>query len=1384
LKFKKKLYNLSLLTILLINFTVTGLVLGDNILNNLKHSEFKENSTKNVSSIQTNLENSGTIIKQPSPREKDLINIDSTGNQLDTRPGYSSFQVQQWDNASFAYRKDITIDNTKVSGSTNLVNFPLLLELYDIDLRNKVQSDADDIIFTDESGIKLDHELEEFNQAYNSTHAHLITWIRIPSLYATVDTQIRMYYGNTTLNSNENAIGVWNSNYKGVWHLSEDPSGTSPQMLDSTSNNYDGTTSGIMTSDDQINGQISGSIDFDGIDDYITTNYAGVTGSNARTVSFWINTNNLEDRDIISYGNFDDNRFIIRIDESNTVGDWVIRLEMKDATTLREQRWSTHLTDGNWHYVSVIIPQDVNINQTLCFVDGQLESVDATFGSGTASSGSGGANNFQVAYTLNKNGLMGSLDEIRISDTMHSADWIATEFNNQFNPSSFFTFNLEEMRWFYPEYLYRKSINIDNTKVSGSAPLSDFPALIDLYDIDLQNKAQSDGDDIIFTDDSGTQLDHEIEVFNQTFNNSHAHLVAWVRIPSLSATEDTPIKIYYGNSTVSSQENVEGVWDSNFKLVHHLEENPTGTIYDSTSNNNDATSYGTMTTNNQVSGIIDGALDFDGSDDYISWTTAFSSTTGTYSWWMYPHSVTGERNYIADDAYRRRISLWDDVVKIETNTEAEYFDFDQSSISANIWTQVVFVRSGNSGDLYVNGSWVQQKTVGGADTLTVSAIGGTVDNTRMVDGLIDEVRISNVTRSADWISTEYINQFDSTNFYSIGSEESQLIWPHTDYQYRKSITIEKTKVSGSSDLADFPILLDIYDTDLRKKAHPDGNDIIFTGDFGVKLDHEIEVFNQTFNNSHAHLVAWVRVPSLSGLSDTKIEMYYGNYSVSQQENPKGVWDSNSVAVWHLNDNFLDSTVNSNDGTNSGSIDKTGYIANGQDFDGNDDYIDVGSGNSVDNVFIGGGTVSAWIYPTGWGESLFGRIVDKSTDTLGADGWGFIVNGGGVIKNKITFYRDFSTERGFWYSPTDSLSLNQWQHVVVTYNEDSTSNEPILYINGVSQTILWDDLPIGTPSDDSAQSLHIGKFAGANSRNFDGIIDELHISTIERSADWIITEYNNQLDPASFYLISSEEAQTSWPQSDFRYRKQITINNNQVNSPVPLTNFPFMVNISDTDLRDKTQPDGDDIIFTDITGMKLDHEIEYFDQQYTSSFAHLVAWVRIPVLHATIDTDLYMYYGNLTINSQENPTGVWDSNYKGVWHLSEDPTSTAPQFIDSTTNNNHGTASNLVSSDQITGQIDGALNFTDSDQDYINIGDQSSLNMGSGDFTLELWFNYDGTNKGPLAGKGSYGTNGIRYYLAIETTGGVIKAEIDTNVGGKREVQSASTYADSLWPEIH
>ena len=62
--------------------------------------------------------------------------------------------------------------------------------------------------------------------------------------------------------------------------------------------------------------------------------------------------------------------------------------------------------------------------------------------------------------------------------------------------------------------------------------------------------------------------------------------------------------MYYGNSTVGSQENPTGVWDSNYLLVHHLEEAPTGTITDSTGNNEDGSTTGSMNSGDLVDAWI------------------------------------------------------------------------------------------------------------------------------------------------------------------------------------------------------------------------------------------------------------------------------------------------------------------------------------------------------------------------------------------------------------------------------------------------------------------------------------------------------------------------------------------------------------------------------------------------------------------------------------------------------------------------------------------------------------------------------------------------------------------------------------------------------------
>jgi len=141
-------------------------------------------------------------------------------------------------------------------------------------------------------------------------------------------------------------------------------------------------------------------------------------------------------------------------------------------------------------------------------------------------------------------------------------------------------------------YSYRKSVVIDNTKVDDD--LTNYPLLFSVTDVALKdtnnsgNVTSTSGYDIIFTDEDGNQLDHEIE----SYDGSAGTFVAWVRIPTLANSQDTTVHVYYGNSSIStSQENAQSVWNSNYVGVWHMEES-SGTVYNSTSDQNNASVVG------------------------------------------------------------------------------------------------------------------------------------------------------------------------------------------------------------------------------------------------------------------------------------------------------------------------------------------------------------------------------------------------------------------------------------------------------------------------------------------------------------------------------------------------------------------------------------------------------------------------------------------------------------------------------------------------------------------------------------------------------------------------------------------------------------------------
>ena len=107
-------------------------------------------------------------------------------------------------------------------------------------------------------------------------------------------------------------------------------------------------------------------------------------------------------------------------------------------------------------------------------------------------------------------------------------------------------------------FRYHKDITIHNAYVTGD--FTDFPVLIDILDQDLHDDVQSDGDDIVFYS-NGTILAHEIELFEQDYNPTQGHLVAWVRA-NLTKSAETIITLYKANPEDGTQTQTDEVWTS------------------------------------------------------------------------------------------------------------------------------------------------------------------------------------------------------------------------------------------------------------------------------------------------------------------------------------------------------------------------------------------------------------------------------------------------------------------------------------------------------------------------------------------------------------------------------------------------------------------------------------------------------------------------------------------------------------------------------------------------------------------------------------------------------------------------------------------------------
>jgi hypothetical protein len=341
------------------------------------------------------------------------------------------------------------------------------------------------------------------------------------------------------------------------------------------------------------------------------------------------------------------------------------------------------------------------------------------------------------------------------------------------------------MAWYNTGYLYKKQITIDHTKVSGGSSLTNFPVLIAETVDDMLRTVPNGGKvvnasgyDIIFTDSTeSTKLDHEIE----SYTALSGAIVMWVRIPTLSASANTTIFMYFGNSSISvSQENKTGVWDSNFKAVWHLKEATGSDVSDSTSNGASATQNNSPI---QGAGKIDGSLAFNGSSQYLSVSSNAANASGdkTIETWINASSFANNggtvqraitNNIDGTSAYQIDLDLGGIFMWIVNDSLGQNI-VSNSGSSTGIWYYLVgtYVASTHIVALYINGAVAADN--GGEFGFGIGDLGMNLgrrtDGIGYFSGSLDEIRVSDVARSAGWIATEYNNQSSPSTFASFGA---------------------------------------------------------------------------------------------------------------------------------------------------------------------------------------------------------------------------------------------------------------------------------------------------------------------------------------------------------------------------------------------------------------------------------------------------------------------------------------------------------------------------------------------------------------------------------------------------------------------------------------
>lgn len=369
-----------------------------------------------------------------------------------------------------------------------------------------------------------------------------------------------------------------------------------------------------------------------------------------------------------------------------------------------------------------------------------------------------------------------------------------------------------------------------------------------------------------------------------------------------------------------------------------------------------------------------------------------------------------------------------------------------------------------------------------------------------------------------------------TGFLLEASAAQASDWIEGGWTRRIEFSAEPDSISGGS-FADFTLLLDLGAPGFEPvfaAADPAGSDLLITAADGLTvLSHERVTYDATGQTGEI----WFKAPVFSTLENS-FYLYYANDSlpawaqVSLVGDSGDAWTEKHLAVYHFEEDpslgvLNDSGPGMNDGTAALGPVPTGpgwtsgdrvpaAIGSGWQMDGVDEWIYADGFASTDSSF----TISAWFWNS---SSIDGGAMAFQADNTVWD---------------ISFQRtggsprpDLETPKGqvSWLPDIAEETMHHYAWVM-----DAVTDTVRFYFDGVEQEMWFRYTPPGQngpvySGESLTGTVGIASPYAYNSLDLsDGIVDEYRIVEGACSPGWVITEFRNQNDPGTFFVVGPEE----------------------------------------------------------------------------------------------------------------------------------------------------------------------------------------------------------------------------------------------------------------------